>query len=63
MALQGITSTRTLGQEEIDSIKMSIKIAKMKKEKIKDLWVGFGTVTEVAKGAFIFKDGDYSWLT
>ena len=35
----------------------------MKKEKIKDLWVGFGTVTEVAKGAFIFKDGDYSWLT
>ena len=34
MALQGITSTRTLGQEEIDSIELSIKVAKMKKEKI-----------------------------
>ena len=35
----------------------------MKKEKIKNLWVGFGTVTEVKKDSFIFTDGDYSWLT
>lgn len=59
----GITSTRTLGKEEIESIELSIKVARMKKEKIKDLWVGFGSVTEIKKDSFIFTDGDYSWLT
>lgn len=63
MAMKGITSTRKLGKEEVESIELSIKVARMKKEKIKNLWVGFGTVTEVSKDAFIFTDGDYSWLT
>tara|TARA_R100000458_G_C8011361_1_gene75217 strand:+ start:285 stop:470 length:186 start_codon:yes stop_codon:yes gene_type:complete len=59
----GITSTRNLGKEEVESIELSIKVAKMKKEKIKNLWVGFGTVTEIKKDSFLFVDGDYSWLT
>ena len=59
----GITSTRNLGKEEKESIELSINVAKLKKEKIKNLWVGFGTVTEVKKNSFLFVDGDYSWLT
>ena len=59
----GITSTRVLGKEEKESIELSINVAKLKKEKIKNLWVGFGTVTEVKKNSFLFVDGDYSWLT
>ena len=40
MAIKGITSTRKLGKEEVESIELSIKVARMKKEKGEHISLG-----------------------
>ena len=59
--LLGITSTRVLTDFEFDKINSIIKVAKSRKDKIKNLSVGFGTLTEIVSGAFIFTDKNYIW--
>ena len=59
--LLGITSTRTLTDFEVAKINAVIKVAKSRKDKVKNLSVGFGTVTEIVKGAYIFTHTNYIW--
>tara|TARA_R100001443_G_C3345440_1_gene175494 strand:- start:293 stop:607 length:315 start_codon:yes stop_codon:yes gene_type:complete len=57
----GITSTRTLTDFEVAKINAVIKVAKSRKDKIKNLSVGFGTLTQIVKGAYLFTHTNYVW--